>query len=72
MIRWMAGLALALGASMAVAEPASLDDYMDQARHAPNAAVHYGPAPSQVAELFLPQEPRVRIRSWCCCTAAAS
>ena len=39
---------------MAQAEPASLDDYMRQARHKPDAVVHYGPAPSQVAELFLP------------------
>jgi acetyl esterase/lipase len=50
----MTGLALALGASMAVAEPASLDQYMKQARHAPTDTVHYGPAPSQVAELFAP------------------
>ncbi|HLZ74648.1 alpha/beta hydrolase [Phenylobacterium sp.] len=55
MIKWIAGLALALGASMAVAEPASLDQYMQQTRRAPDAAVHYGPAPSQVAELFLPK-----------------
>jgi len=40
---------------MAVAEPASLDQYMQQTRRAPDAAVHYGPAPSQVAELFLPK-----------------
>ncbi len=39
---------------MAIAEPASLDQYMRQARHAPDASVHYGPSPSQVAELFLP------------------
>ncbi len=55
MIKWIVGLALALGASMAAAEPASLDQYMKQARHAPDAAIHYGPAPSQVAELFLPK-----------------
>jgi acetyl esterase/lipase len=55
LIKWMMGLALALGASMAVAEPASLDQYMKQTRRAPDAAVHYGPAPSQVAELFLPK-----------------
>ena len=54
-IKWMLGLALALGASMSIAEPASLDQYMKQARHAPDAALHYGPAPSQVAELFLPK-----------------
>jgi acetyl esterase/lipase len=40
---------------MAAAEPASLDQYMKQARRMPDAAVHYGPAPSQVAELFLPK-----------------
>lgn len=40
---------------MAHAEPASLDDYMRQMRHAPDDVVHYGPAPSQVAELFLPK-----------------
>jgi acetyl esterase/lipase len=42
-------------ASMAHAEPASLDDYMKQARHKADETVHYGPAPSQVAELFLPK-----------------
>ncbi|MGZ6013568.1 MAG: alpha/beta hydrolase [Caulobacteraceae bacterium] len=51
----MIGLVLALGASVAAAEPASLDQYMSQARRAPDAAVRYGPAPSQVAELFLPK-----------------
>ncbi|HEX3886828.1 MAG TPA: alpha/beta hydrolase [Phenylobacterium sp.] len=40
---------------MAVAEPASLDQYMQQPRRQPDAAVRYGPAPSQVAELFLPK-----------------
>ena len=54
MIKWVLGCALALGASMAVAEPASLDQYMKQARHAPTDTVHYGSAPSQVAELFMP------------------
>ena len=42
-------------AGMARAEPASLDDYMKQAVQPPAAAFHYGPAPSQVAELFLPK-----------------
>lgn len=40
---------------MAQAEPASLDDYMRQARRTPDAVVHYGAAPAQVAELFLPK-----------------
>jgi acetyl esterase/lipase len=44
-----------LTASAASAEPASLDDYMKQARHKADQTVHYGPAPSQVAELFLPK-----------------
>lgn len=42
-------------AGMARAEPASLDDYMKQAVQPPAAAFHYGPALSQVAELFLPK-----------------
>jgi acetyl esterase/lipase len=44
-----------MAASVAQAEPASLADYMKQASHPPAAAIHYGPAPSQVAELFLPK-----------------
>mgnify|MGYP001551868213 CR=1 FL=1 len=52
---WMAGIVLALAASTAMADPASLDQYMKQARHSADEVVHYGPAPSQVAELFLPK-----------------
>jgi acetyl esterase/lipase len=48
-------LSMIQAAGAADAEPASLDDYMQQARHAADAVVHYGPAPSQVAELFLPK-----------------
>jgi acetyl esterase/lipase len=48
-------LALIMSSTMAAAEPASLDDYMKQARHRPDETLHYGPAPSQVAELFLPK-----------------
>ena len=55
MWKWLIAMIFALGASMAAAEPASLDDYMKQPRHAPDQTVHYGPAPSQVAELFLPK-----------------
>ena len=43
-----------MAATVASAAPASVDDYMNQPRHAPAAVVHYGPAPAQVAELFLP------------------
>jgi acetyl esterase/lipase len=37
------------------AEPASLDDYMKQPRHEADATIHYGSAPSQLVELFLPK-----------------
>jgi acetyl esterase/lipase len=40
---------------MASAEPATLDQYMRQARRPADEVVHYGSAPSQVAELFLPK-----------------
>ncbi|WP_309604276.1 alpha/beta hydrolase [Phenylobacterium sp.] len=40
---------------MAHAEPASLVDYMRQTDHTADAVVAYGPAPSQVTELFLPK-----------------
>jgi acetyl esterase/lipase len=49
-------LSMILAVGAAQAEPASLDDYMKQARRQPDATVHYGPAPSQVAELFLPKD----------------
>src|SRR6201996_9193937 len=55
MLRWAMLLGMLFTATMAAAEPASLDDYMRQPRHAADAEVHYGPAPSQVAELFLPK-----------------
>lgn len=55
MLRWMTALGVMMAATAALAEPASLDAYMKQARHPADAVVHYGPAPSQVAELFLPR-----------------
>jgi acetyl esterase/lipase len=54
-LKALVALAVTMSASMAHAEPASLDDYMRQARHKADGTVHYGPAPSQVAELFLPK-----------------
>jgi acetyl esterase/lipase len=48
-------LAVMMSAPMAHAEPATLDDYMRQARPRADETVRYGPAPSQVAELFLPK-----------------
>nr|MEA2796911.1 hypothetical protein [Phenylobacterium sp.] len=56
MISWGMVLSMILAVGAAQAEPASLDDYMKQARRQPDATVHYGPAPSQVAELFLPKD----------------
>jgi len=35
-------------ASLARAEPASVDDYMKQPRHRPDATIAYGPALAQV------------------------
>lgn len=48
-------LMMMMSATMAAAEPASIDVYMTQPRHAADDVVHYGPAPAQVAELFLPK-----------------
>ena len=53
MIRWV--LVLVMVTTMAHAEPASLVDYMRQTHRTPDTAFHYGPAPSQLAELFLPK-----------------
>jgi acetyl esterase/lipase len=55
LIRWLLALAILMASDRALAATASVQDYMSQARHAPDAAVHYGPAPAQVAELFLPK-----------------
>jgi len=44
-----------MAASAVLAEPATLEAYMKQARRPADVVVHYGAAPSQVAELFLPK-----------------
>ncbi|MEO8114658.1 MAG: hypothetical protein ABI655_09765, partial [Phenylobacterium sp.] len=44
-----------VAAGAAEAEPAPLAAYMDQPRRQPDARIAYGPAPSQVVELFLPK-----------------
>jgi len=54
-LKGLLALALMTSATMAQAEPATLDDYMKLPRHPADQTVHYGPAPSQVAELFLPK-----------------
>jgi len=54
-IRWLLALAILMTAEPALAAISSVQDYMAQPRLAPDAVVHYGPAPAQVAELFLPK-----------------
>src|SRR5690349_14221863 len=44
-----------MAASGAKAAPLTVQDYMGQARHSPDAVVRYGPAEAQVVELFLPK-----------------
>lgn len=55
MFRWAIALSMILTAAGVAAEPATLNAYMRQTRHAPDEAVRYGPAPAQTAELFLPK-----------------
>ena len=55
MIRWLLALAILMAADPSPAATLSVQDYMAQPRHAPDAVIHYGPAPAQVAELFLPK-----------------
>ncbi len=55
MLRLLAILCLALAPGAAMAEPASLEAYMGQARVRPDAVIAYGKAPTQVVELFLPK-----------------
>jgi acetyl esterase/lipase len=54
-IRWAIVLSMIVAATSANADPASIDDYLKQPRRKADEVVHYGPAPSQVAELFLPK-----------------
>ena len=53
--RWLLALAILMAADPSHAAPATLEAYMGQARHAPDAIARYGPAAAQVAELFLPK-----------------
>jgi acetyl esterase/lipase len=46
---------MVIATTSAAAEPASIDAYMTQPRHAADDVAPYGPAPAQVAELFLPK-----------------
>src|SRR2546421_2911566 len=51
---WSRVWTMCLAASAAGGGPAPLDDYMGRPPHPADATVRYGPAASQVAELFLP------------------
>ena len=55
MIRWLLALAILMTSEASQAATSTVQDYMALPRHAPDAVVHYGPAPAQVAELFLPK-----------------
>jgi len=56
---WRAAVVAAMLAAMSpapgLAKPATLEAYMRQPAHPADLQVHYGPAPAQVAELFLPK-----------------
>ena len=51
----VAAMLAAMTPVSATSAPSSLEDYMRQPRHAPDATEPYGAAPSQIAELFLPK-----------------
>jgi acetyl esterase/lipase len=55
LIRWLLTLAILMAAEPSLAATTSVQDYMAQPRHAPDAVIHYGPAAAQAAELFLPK-----------------
>lgn len=52
---WLLGLIATSLASAAMAEPATVQDYMAQPRVAADARIAYGAEPAQVVELFLPK-----------------
>jgi len=52
---WLAAALGAFAATSAVAEPASVQDYMGQPQVKADARIAYGPSPAQVVDLFLPK-----------------
>lgn len=56
MIRWLVPLLSLLSATVAMAEPATVNDYMTQPQAKADARIAYGPAPAQVVDLFLPKD----------------
>jgi len=54
-MRWLAVSFFLAWAQTAMADPATVQDYMAQPQVKADARVAYGPAPAQVVELFLPK-----------------
>lgn len=52
---WLLSSACLLLATSAMAEPATVQDYMTQPQVKADVRIAYGPAPAQVADLFLPK-----------------
>jgi acetyl esterase/lipase len=52
---WLAGVLGAVAATSAMAEPASVQDYMAQPQVPADARIAYGASPAQVVDLFLPK-----------------
>ncbi len=52
---WLLSSACLLIATCAMAEPATVQDYMAQPQVKADVRIPYGPAPAQVADLFLPK-----------------
>jgi acetyl esterase/lipase len=55
MTLWLAAVLGAFAATSAMAEPASVQAYMDQPQIKADARIPYGPSPAQVVDLFLPR-----------------
>jgi len=52
---WLVALMSAFFAQAAMAEPATVQDYMNQPQAKADVRIAYGPEPAQVVELFLPK-----------------
>ena len=55
MMRVLAAILLFMCAQLAMADPATVQDYMAQPQVKADARIAYGPSPAQVVELFLPK-----------------
>jgi len=53
--RWLAMILLLMSAQPAMADPATVQDYMAQPQAKADARIAYGSEPAQVADLFLPK-----------------